>query len=91
MSRSEHPQPQGQARHRSLLLLGQDRRGNWVVRDKSGACGGLFIDRKAAIRFAIYEADGAPRAVVMVPDILELDINALSEPSVDRVATPGPA
>jgi hypothetical protein len=57
----------------SCLLVGKDHRGRWVVRDEMGTSGGLFIDRTAALRFAMLE-NGNPQAVIMVPGTLELGI-----------------
>jgi len=55
--------------------IGRDSRGNWVVQDDQGLCGGLFIDRTQALRFAMLENGSRPQAVVMVPGVLELDMN----------------
>jgi hypothetical protein len=62
------------SRSSSLLFIGTDSRGNWVVRDQAGLCGGLFINRSEALRFAMLENRRRPRAVIMVPDILEFTI-----------------
>lgn len=56
-----------------LFMLGQDLRGNWVVREQKGARGGLFVDREAALRFIRTETGRQPQAIVMVSGILELD------------------
>jgi hypothetical protein len=63
-----------------LFFIGKDSRGNWVVQDQKGVCGGLFIDRAEAIRFAMFENGHRPQAVVMVPGVFELDLSA--KPSV---------
>ncbi|MGO9419345.1 hypothetical protein [Roseiarcus sp.] len=57
----------------ACLFIGQDRCGRWVVRDGRGMCGGLFADRTAAIRFAMYECQSRPQSVIMLPVGLELD------------------
>jgi hypothetical protein len=62
----------------SLFLIGRNSRGNWVVRDQKGLCGGLFVDRAEAVKFAMFENGHRPQAVIMVPGILELDINGRS-------------
>ena len=55
---------------RSLQFqIGKDSRGNWVVQDDQGVCGGLFTDRTQALRFAMLENGNRPQAVVMVPGI----------------------
>jgi hypothetical protein len=58
----------------SLFLMGQDAHGNWVVQDQQGLCGGLFVDRVTALRFAMFENGNRPQAVVMVPGVFELDM-----------------
>jgi hypothetical protein len=58
----------------SLFMMGQDSHGNWVVQDQRGMCGGLFVDRVTALRFAMFENGNQPQAVVMVPGVFELDM-----------------
>ena len=58
-----------------LFMVGQDKRGNWVVQDQKGTCGGLFINREAALRYVRSENGFQPRAVVMVSGGFELDMN----------------
>jgi len=65
----------------SLFLVGQDSRGHWVVHDEHGLCGGLFVDRSKAIRFAMDETGRRPQAIKMVPGILELDMSRPAEPA----------
>jgi hypothetical protein len=57
----------------SCLFIGQDRAGSWVVKDARSLCGGLFVNRAEAIRFAMYECQRRPQSVIMLPDGLELD------------------
>jgi hypothetical protein len=64
-----------------LFLIGRDRAGHWVVRDLQGLRGGLFVDRTAALKYALFENGNRPQAVVMVPGVLELDLRA--EPVTD--------
>jgi hypothetical protein len=59
----------------SLFLMGQDSRGNWVVQDQRGMCGGIFVNRTEALRFAMFESGHRPQGVVMVPGVFELDMN----------------
>ena len=58
----------------SLFFIGRDSRGNWVVRDQAGLCGGLFVNRSEALHFAMLENGRRPQAVIIVPDILEFSI-----------------
>src|SRR5262245_65781473 len=57
-----------------LFLVGKDSHGNWVARDQSGLCGGLFAGRDEALKFARAENGNRPQAIVMVEDVLELDM-----------------
>jgi len=57
------------------LLVGQDCHGRWVVRDRLGQCGGWFVDRAEAMRYAMFETGGAPRAVLLTPGLVESDVS----------------
>jgi hypothetical protein len=46
--------------------------GNWVVRDKSGTRGGLFVDRTEALRYIRSESG----ASVTAAGCFELDVSA---------------
>lgn len=59
-----------------LFFIGKNSRGNWVVQDQHHLPGGLFIDRAAALRFALFENGNQPKSVIMVPGVLELDLNS---------------
>jgi hypothetical protein len=69
-----------------VFMIGQDRRGNWVVQDQKGVRGGLFVDRAAALRFVRFENGDRPQAVVMVSDGLELDLSHKSDAAPHRQA-----
>jgi hypothetical protein len=59
-----------------LFRVGQDSRGNWVVQDKKGMRGGLFVNREAALRYVRSENGFKPQAVVMVSGGFELEISS---------------
>jgi hypothetical protein len=56
-----------------VFMVGQDRRGNWVVQEQKGMRGGLFVSREAALRYVRSENGFKPQAVVMVSGDIELD------------------
>jgi hypothetical protein len=62
----------------SLFLIGTDSRGRWVAQKKHGLTGGLFVNRAAAMKFALLENGRRPEAVIAVPGVFEL--------TMDRVA-----
>jgi hypothetical protein len=74
MNEAEPPSPQSSA-HSSLFRIGKDSHGHWVVQDQQGLRGGLFVVRAEALKFAMFENGNRPQAVIMVPGVLELDIN----------------
>jgi hypothetical protein len=59
-----------------LFRIGRNSRGNWVVQDQTGLCGGMFVNRTEAVKFAMFENGNRSQAVIMVPGILELDMSA---------------
>jgi hypothetical protein len=71
---SEPPSPEDSA-PANIFLVGRDSRGHWVVQDERGLCGGLFVDRSKAIRFAMDETGKQPQAIKMVPGVFELDMS----------------
>jgi hypothetical protein len=58
-----------------VFMVGQDRRGNWVVQEQKGMRGGLFVNCEAALRYVRSENGFKPQAVVMVSGDFELDVN----------------
>jgi hypothetical protein len=83
--KSEPPSSRGS--RPSPLLIGKDSQGHWVVRDRSGRRGGLFVGRAEALKYAMFENGHEPDAVIMVPGVLELDMSAANEPApLRRVA-----
>jgi hypothetical protein len=74
MIKSEPPSPRSPLLSR-LFRIGKDSRGRWVVQDQQGLCGGLFVNRAEAVKFAMFENGNRPQAVIMVPDVLELDMS----------------
>lgn len=83
MERAEPPSSQPCSKS-ALFLIGKDSRGNWVVQDQQGICGGLFVDRAEALRFAMFENGRQPQAVIMVPGVFELDMNRQPVPAHHR-------
>ena len=67
-------EPPSTSRAKSFRI-GRNSRGDWVVQDQSGLCGGMFVNRTEAVKFAMFENGNRPQAVIMVPGILELDMS----------------
>lgn len=54
---------------RRTFTVSCNQRGRWIARDLDGLIEGIFIDKKAAIRFALFETGGRRSAVIVTPDI----------------------
>ena len=83
MGQYEPPSSRSTSRPR-LFRIGKDSHGNWVAQDQQGLCGGLFVDRADALKFAMFENGNCPQAVIMVPGVLELDMTSKSPPGLPR-------
>ena len=88
MNEAEPPSPQTSSRS-PLFRVGKDSHGHWVVQDQGGLRGGLFIGRAEALKFAMFENGNRPQAVIMVPGVLELDIDGRPHP-VGKFAAQSP-
>lgn len=67
-------EPPSSERHSlSPFLIGRDSRGRWVVLQQNGKCGGLFVDRAAAVRFAMFENGRRADGILIVSGVLEFD------------------
>jgi hypothetical protein len=82
MSESEPPSP-GHAQS-TVFLVGRDSHGHWVAQDQRGLCGGLFVDRSKAIRFAMEENGKRPHAIIIVPGVFELDMSGTAGTTSQR-------
>jgi hypothetical protein len=80
---AEPPSPRSSSLSR-LFRIGKDSHGHWVVQDQQGLCGGLFVNRAEALKFAMFENGNQPQAVIMVPDGLELDMSGTHSTSNAR-------
>jgi hypothetical protein len=66
MAMSYFDLPPGQRVLREFTIR-RDRRGRWITSETHGRLGGVFLDYEAALRFALYEADGDAARVHVEP------------------------
>ena len=59
---------------RVRFMVGRNQQGRWVVEDRLGQRGGLFISQSAAVHFALDEADRDQALVHIVPGEAVLSI-----------------
>ncbi len=75
VEKKEPPEPPSSPSSAPLVLVGRNSRGQWVAQHQGGLFGGLFVDCKKAVRFALDENGHQPHSVVIVSDVLELDMS----------------
>jgi hypothetical protein len=59
----------------TIVFIGKNSRGNWVAQEQDGLYGGLFTNRAAAVRYALFENDHHPETIVAVSREIELDMS----------------
>ncbi len=59
------------------FTIGQDRHGRWVVQDRQGLVGGVFISEHAARHFATDECGHHPEQICHADDGTVLQFSAL--------------
>jgi hypothetical protein len=57
-----------------LFYIARNSRGFWVARDSERGCGGVFVLRRSAVRFARNKTAPAGCAMMFLNEPLELDI-----------------
>lgn len=60
--------------HSAIVLIGKNSHGQWVAREQNGLYGGLFVNRTAAVRYALFENGHHPEAIIPTTGLLELDM-----------------
>lgn len=57
----------------SMVLVGRNRRGNWVAREQNGLFGGLFVNRTQALKYALRHRHHS-ESIVELAEEIELDV-----------------
>ena len=57
----------------SLVVIGRNGKGEWVVQDRSGLFGGLFVSSAQAMKYALFENGHHRENIVLTEKIVELD------------------
>jgi hypothetical protein len=66
----------------AIVFIGKNSRGKWVAQEQNGLFGGLFVSRKEAVKYALFENGRHPETVVEVSREIELDMGGY--PSSDH-------
>jgi hypothetical protein len=70
-----------------LFFIGRNRNGFWVAREAAGRCGGLFVFRRSAARFARKKSSWRGCATMLVDRTIELDLPNQGNRFVGPIAT----
>ena len=57
------------------FIIGRNRKGGWIVNDKLGLVGGIFISEAAARHFAFEESGGHRNQIMMAEHMIGLDLD----------------
>lgn len=60
----------------SEFLLGRNHFGKWVAQDKAHRCGGVFVNRREALKYALSMNGNRMQAVIFVCEPLELGLES---------------
>ncbi len=69
----------------TIVIIGKNKRGNWVAHEQNGLYGGLFVNRAQAVKYALFENGHHPETIVEVSREIELDMGG-KLPSSDHIA-----
>jgi hypothetical protein len=58
----------------SRFVVGQDGDGHWVVWDRLALCGGSFVNRGDAVRYARFESEGSAGQVTLSSDVVRFEV-----------------
>jgi hypothetical protein len=58
----------------TVVFIGKDKAGHWVVQQQNGFYGGLFVNRAEAIKYALFENGRHPEMIVELAREIELDM-----------------
>jgi hypothetical protein len=70
-----------------LFFIGRNHNGFWIAREAAGRCGGLFLFRRSAARFACKKSSPSGCATMFVEHTIELDVPNQGSRLVEPIAT----
>ena len=66
----------------AIVFIGKNACGEWVAQEQNGLFGGLFVSRKEAVKYALFENGHHPENIVEISREIELDMGGY--PAGDR-------
>jgi hypothetical protein len=65
----------------TIVLIGRNRRGQWVAQEQNGLYGGLFVNRAQALKYALFENGHHPETVIELSREIELNMHDSRRPA----------
>jgi hypothetical protein len=62
----------------TIVFIGLNNHGQWVVQEQNGLYGGLFVNRAHAVKYALFENGNHPETIVELSRKIELEPGAAS-------------
>ena len=59
----------------TIVIIGRNRRGQWVAQEQNGLYGGLFVNRAQALKYALFENGRRPETIIELSREIELDMH----------------
>jgi hypothetical protein len=56
----------------TIVFIGLNNHGQWVVQEQNGLYGGLFVNRAHAVKYALFENGNHPETIVELSRKIEL-------------------
>ena len=56
----------------TIVFIGLNNHGQWVVQEQNGLYGGLFVNRAHAVKYALFENGNHPETIVEPSRKIEL-------------------
>ena len=70
----------------TIVFVGKDKGGHWVVQEQNGLFGGLFVNRAQAVKYALFENGHHPETIVELSRAIELDMGGKTRASDPALA-----
>jgi len=61
----------------TIVFIGRDSHGHWVVQEQNGLYGGLFVSRAEALKYALFENGRHPETIIELARQIELDMRGI--------------
>jgi hypothetical protein len=58
----------------AIVFIGRNNSGKWVAQEQTGLFGGLFVSRKEALKYALFENGHHPETIIELSREIELDM-----------------